>query len=50
MTLRTSTAAEKYFHFPNRCHGYEDTHAGKEKIVVSPKHDLSTTNLHKSLE
>ena len=30
--LRTSTAAEKYFHFPNRCHGYEDIHVEKEKI------------------
>ena len=32
MMLRTSIAAKKYFHFPNRCHCYEDIHVGKEKI------------------
>ena len=34
MMLRTSTAAEKYFHSPNRCHVYENIHAGKEKMGV----------------
>ena len=32
MMLRTTTAAEKYLYLPNRCHGYEDIHAGKGKI------------------
>ena len=50
MMLRTSTAAEKYFHFPNRCHGYEDIHIEKEKTGFFPKHDLFTTNLDKSSE
>ena len=26
--LKTSTASKKYFHFTNRCHYYEDLHAG----------------------
>ena len=26
--LKTSTASKKYFHFTNRCHDYEDLHAG----------------------
>ena len=34
MMLRTSTAAEKYFHFLNRCHVHENIHAVKEKLGV----------------
>lgn len=51
--LRTFTAAEKYFHSPNRWHGYEDILAcqkGETRSGVFSKHDLLTTNHDKSSE
>ena len=31
MMLKKSTTTDKFFHFLNHCHGYEDIHDGKEK-------------------
>ena len=31
--LRTSTAAEKYFHFPNPCHGYDGGGRGVQNMI-----------------